>query len=59
MEEIESKCNYFTQFMKEIIKELKEEKTCQVFTKEQVEVLKEVFTNAIIRKNDLGYLVRL
>lgn len=58
-EQLKGKCDYFTQFVKECVKELKENKTCLVFNKDQVDILIGMFPNAKVKESELGYVINL
>lgn len=58
-EQLKGKCDYFTQFIKECVKELNMTKTCLVFNKEQAEIILNMFPNASMKKNELGYTIKL
>lgn len=58
-EQLKGKCDYFTQFVKECVKDLKENKTCLVFNKDQAEIILNMFPKASMIKNELGYVINL
>lgn len=58
-DQLKGKCDYFTQFIKECIKDLKETKTCLVFNKDQADIIMEMYPNAKMEKSELGYVINL
>lgn len=58
-EDLKQNNDTFNMFLRYSINDLKKEGTCYVFTMEQVERIKEIFPNVIVKENECGYTLKL
>ena len=58
-EDLKQSLDNFTMFLRYSITDLRKDGICYVFTNEQVERIKEIFPNVIVKKNECGFTLKL